>query len=48
MRYKIDKTKEGYEYIQCLKCGRKSFHPKDIEYKYCGNCHEFLDLPEIE
>jgi len=21
-----------------------SYHPKDIEYRYCGNCHQFHDL----
>jgi hypothetical protein len=20
-----------------------SYHPKDIEYRYCGNCHNFHD-----
>jgi len=25
-------------WITCPKCGRTSFHPKDIEYRYCGAC----------
>lgn len=27
--------------ITCPKCGKTSYHPKDVEEKYCGNCHEF-------
>ncbi len=25
----------------CPRCGRTSYHPKDIEHRYCGNCHAF-------
>ena len=43
--------KRTYEYInhkgqtgfKCLKCKRTSFHPKDLENRYCGNCHIFYD-----
>lgn len=28
-------------WIQCLDCKRKSYHPKDIEHRYCGCCHKF-------
>ena len=34
---------EGKHAIQCKLCGLISYHPKDIEHKYCGNCHVFLD-----
>jgi hypothetical protein len=27
--------------ITCPQCGMVSHHPKDIEEKYCGNCHQF-------
>lgn len=27
--------------IKCLICNRVSYHPKDIEAKYCGFCHRF-------
>jgi len=27
--------------ITCLKCNKTSYHPKDVENKYCGYCHEF-------
>lgn len=47
-RYIISKNKDGYEYIECTKCHMKSYNSNDIKYKYCGNCHEFLDLPELE
>lgn len=27
--------------ITCLKCNKTSYHPKDVQNKYCGYCHEF-------
>jgi hypothetical protein len=27
--------------ITCPQCMMVSHHPKDIEEKYCGNCHQF-------
>lgn len=27
--------------ITCPQCGMTSYHPMDIEKKYCGNCHQF-------
>jgi ribosomal protein S27AE len=27
--------------ITCPRCGRTSYHPKDIQYSYCGYCHVF-------
>jgi ribosomal protein L37E len=41
-------TDENGEYIECLKCGMKSYNPNDIENKYCGNCHEFLGIDHPE
>lgn len=33
--------------ITCPRCGKTSYHPKDVSEKYCGNCHEFHeDMPE--
>lgn len=29
--------------IVCHCCMKRSFHPQDIAYRYCGNCHVFLD-----
>jgi hypothetical protein len=29
--------------ITCPRCGRTSYHPKDISEKYCGACHLFHD-----
>lgn len=29
--------------ITCRACGMESFHPKDIEERYCGKCHVFHD-----
>lgn len=30
--------------ITCPVCEMTSYHPKDIEYRYCGKCHQFHDL----
>jgi hypothetical protein len=27
----------------CPHCGRDSFHPRDLDYRYCGGCHYFVD-----
>jgi uncharacterized OB-fold protein len=27
--------------IHCHSCGRVSFHPKDIDERYCGHCKVF-------
>jgi uncharacterized OB-fold protein len=29
--------------IRCHTCGRTSYHPKDVEERYCGHCHVFHD-----
>jgi len=29
------------ESITCPECGMTSYHPKDIEEGYCGNCHDW-------
>jgi len=28
--------------IRCQTCQRISFHPKDIDERYCGACHVFF------
>ena len=32
---------DGYAAIRCLICGKTSYHPKDIEHRYCGFCRRF-------
>jgi hypothetical protein len=32
---------KGLPTFQCPRCQRVSFHPKDVEYGYCGACHDF-------
>jgi hypothetical protein len=27
--------------IRCHTCHLTSYHPKDVEERYCGNCHRF-------
>lgn len=27
--------------INCRRCGKTSYHPKDIEEGYCGYCHDW-------
>ena len=46
LQYIIGKEQDA-EFIQCLRCGSRSFHPKDIEEKYCGFCHVFYDLEAL-
>jgi hypothetical protein len=31
--------------IKCPRCGAVSYNPNDVEYRYCGWCHRFLDDP---
>ena len=33
--------KESPPSITCPQCGRTSYHPMDIQEKYCGHCHEW-------
>jgi hypothetical protein len=28
-------------------CGNTSYHPKDIEQRYCSWCHRFMELVEL-
>lgn len=28
----------------CPQCLRTSRHPEDVKNRYCGACHEFMDL----
>ena len=37
--YELDENERGEKFILCKVCGLRSFHPKDIENKFCGNCH---------
>ncbi len=30
--------------IMCLKCGAVSHNANDVKQRYCGSCHEFLDV----
>jgi ribosomal protein S27AE len=45
-----DEAEAGYDVtrlrprITCPTCGRVSHHPKDVEERYCGNCHQWHDL----
>lgn len=34
--------------ITCPKCGWVSHNPNDIEFRYCGHCHEFHYTPNGE
>ena len=39
-------TPWGAPNIKCLRCGVRSYHPKDIRERYCAKCHAFHDEPE--
>ena len=34
--------------IKCLICNMTSWHPQDIENKYCGKCHKFHSVLKDE
>ena len=36
---------EKFPSIRCPRCGMRSYHPHDIDQRYCGNCHAFHDEP---
>lgn len=38
--YSID---EEHRSITCARCGWTSYHPKDVENRYCGKCEVFHD-----
>lgn len=33
--------------ITCLRCGRTSYHPQDVQQRYCGACRRFHDEKNI-
>jgi len=32
---------DGYPFIHCVACDRRSFHFGDVQNLYCGHCHRF-------
>jgi ribosomal protein S27AE len=40
-RLKADAKPDSYT---CPDCGAVSYHPKDIEHRYCGRCHQFEEF----
>ena len=40
--YELGKNFRDEPFILCKACGMRSFHPKDIENRFCGNCRLFL------
>jgi len=34
---------EGRYYILHFVCATQSFHPEDVQRRYCGSCREFLE-----
>lgn len=36
-------TKSERPSYTCPRCGAVSYHPKDLEYRYCVRCHKFED-----
>ena len=39
-----DQDKE-LPHFTCPICGAVSYHPKDVEFSYCGRCHAFTAEP---
>jgi len=40
MTYEIVE-RSGIKGIKCLECNMTSYHPVDVEMKYCANCKRF-------
>jgi histidine triad (HIT) family protein len=38
---------EGVTAFTCPCCGATSYHPKDIEFRYCGRCHWWTGDPNL-
>lgn len=36
-------SRDGETGIKCRSCGRTSWNKNDVDRKYCGFCHEFLN-----
>lgn len=32
---------ENGQAIKCLRCGRTSWNPNDVQHRYCGGCQAF-------
>jgi hypothetical protein len=41
-RYWILQMPNGRLGFKHLECGRTSWHPRDVEQRYCGQCREFV------
>jgi len=47
--YKLGKhPKSGQPNITCKVCGRTSYSAGDIEYQYCGYCHQFHEFLRLQ
>lgn len=42
----VDEVRAGQPFMKCLVCRRKTYHHKDIEHRYCGQCHFYHDLQD--
>jgi hypothetical protein len=39
--YLLGTDQMEFPWIKCLLCGMTSYNSRDIEKRYCGNCHRF-------
>ena len=35
-------------FITCLRCGKTSYNPNDVQQRYCGHCHVFHEESELD
>lgn len=47
MNYLIRATKHGTG-ITHARCHKTSYNPNDVEQRYCGYCHVFLDVERLD
>lgn len=36
-----EEAEHGYDVFRCPRCGRRSYHPRDLAEGYCGHCHDW-------
>lgn len=41
--YYIILRPDGERGFRCVWCGCLSWHPKDVQYRYCAGCHGFYE-----
>lgn len=46
-RYELVANARGETGIRCNTCGKTSWHPEDVQRRYCGYCHVWHELEAL-